>query len=476
MSHTPEQPPDTAALKIEYRSIEFVPLEERRGKTWHLGTLWFMVNAQVAAFAVGLIGPAIGGSFLTSVLGVVVGVLFGTFFMAFHSAQGPRLGLPQMIQSRAQFGYLGVLLPMTLVGLMLIGFNVFNFQLFGEIAETTGVAGSATGIVAAAVAAVLVASVGYHWIHRMERWFTYLFMVFFGVLTIGVLVRLDLPADQWSADSFSWVPFLVMFGISAGWQLAWAPYVSDYSRYLPPSVGHAAPFWWSYGGSALGAIWLMGMGSYLGAAYPDDDSLGSLQRAGDLVFPHYGTIVLLYSMLGLIAVSAVNLYTAGLTLLSMADGLHAAAPGRTGRIATTVVCGLAGMTLALFAPGDFLANFHSFLLLLLYFMIPWTAVNLVDYYLVRRGQYDVGELFRKDGIYGRWSVAGLVSYLVGFLAMIPFFSVHGLYVGAVARALGEGDLAVFVGLLVSAGCYWFMARPLRQPPRAAAPVTTGATP
>ena len=27
---------------------------------------------------------------------------------AFHSAQGPQLGLPQMIQSRAQFGYIGV--------------------------------------------------------------------------------------------------------------------------------------------------------------------------------------------------------------------------------------------------------------------------------------------------------------------------------------------------------------------------------
>ena len=34
MSHPPEQPPDSTALKIEYRSIEFVPLEERRGKTW----------------------------------------------------------------------------------------------------------------------------------------------------------------------------------------------------------------------------------------------------------------------------------------------------------------------------------------------------------------------------------------------------------------------------------------------------------
>ena len=30
--------------------------------------------------------------------------------MAFRSAQGPQLGLPQMIQSRPQFGYIGALL------------------------------------------------------------------------------------------------------------------------------------------------------------------------------------------------------------------------------------------------------------------------------------------------------------------------------------------------------------------------------
>jgi nucleobase:cation symporter-1, NCS1 family len=44
------------------------------------------------------------------VLAIVVGVLTGTLFMAFHSAQGPQLGLPQMIQSRPQFGYIGALL------------------------------------------------------------------------------------------------------------------------------------------------------------------------------------------------------------------------------------------------------------------------------------------------------------------------------------------------------------------------------
>ena len=452
-----------ASNVIETRSIDFVPLAERHGKTWHLGTLWFMVNAQVAALAVGLIGPAVGGTFLTSFAGIVAGVLFGTFFMAFHSAQGPHLGLPQMIQSRAQFGYLGVLVPMVLVVLMLVGFNVFNYQLFGEITHTTGTASTDIGIVVAAVLSVAIAVVGYHWIHTIERWLAYFFLVFFGVLTVGAVLTIDLAPAQFALAGFDWVPFLVMFGITAGWQLAWAPYVSDYSRYLRPSVGHAAPFWWSYGGSALGAIWLIGLGSFLGAGFPDAESLGSLAQAGDQIFSGYGTVVLLYSLTGLVAVSAINLYTASLTVLSMADSVRPVSRGRTGRLVTAVACGVLDLALAVFAPGDFLTNFHSFLLLLLYFMIPWTAVNLLDYYVVRRSSYDIAQLFDKDGIYGRWSAPGLVSYAVGFVAMIPFFSVPGLHVGRVAEAIGGADIAIFVGLVVSGACYLLMTRGHRSP-------------
>ena len=38
---------------VEVRSIDYVPLNERHGKLWHLGPLWFMSNAQIATLAVG---------------------------------------------------------------------------------------------------------------------------------------------------------------------------------------------------------------------------------------------------------------------------------------------------------------------------------------------------------------------------------------------------------------------------------------
>jgi hypothetical protein len=61
-----------------------------------------------------------------------IGAVIGTLFMAFHSAQGPKLGLPQMIQSRPQFGYVGALLVWAFAYLQYAGFNIFNTILAGD--------------------------------------------------------------------------------------------------------------------------------------------------------------------------------------------------------------------------------------------------------------------------------------------------------------------------------------------------------
>src|SRR6202166_3922013 len=87
-------------LMIEKRSIDYVPIAERHGKVWHLWPVWFSGDAHLATVATGVVGVALGGNLLWMALAVLFGCAFGTFFMAFHSTQGPQLGLPQMIKSR----------------------------------------------------------------------------------------------------------------------------------------------------------------------------------------------------------------------------------------------------------------------------------------------------------------------------------------------------------------------------------------
>jgi nucleobase:cation symporter-1, NCS1 family len=445
---------------VEVRSIDYVPLDERHGRVPDLGPLWFMSNAQIATLAVGLVSITSGGNVLWSLVAIVSGVLIGTFFMAFHSTQGPQLGLPQMIQSRPQFGYVGALLVWLFAYLQYAGFNVFNTILAAQAVNTTVHGGQTLWIAVVTVLAFLVALIGYDFIHRFERYLTYTFLVVFGVFTVGVLLTAHYPAGSFAAGGFSWTPFLAQFGVVAGYQISWAIYVSDYSRYLPPDVRGRETFLWTYWGSALGAIWLMCLGTILAGAFPTGstfDTVASMNMAANGIFPGFGPIVLIFSALGLVSVTALNMYGGSLTLISAIDSFRKVRPTLSARVLTIAFTAVLSLVGALLASANFLANFENFLLLVLYLFIPWTAVNLVDYFIVRRGHYAIAEIFNPRGMYGRWGWRGIVSYLVGFAAMVPFFST-GLYTGPVAEALGGADLSLFIGLPVAGGLYWLLAR------------------
>ena len=442
---------------IEVRSIDYVPLNERHGKVWSQGPLWFMSNAQIATLAVGTFSITGGGNLIWSMLAIIGGVLFGTFFMAFHSAQGPQLGLPQMIQSRPQFGYVGALLVWAFAYLQYAGFNIFNTILAGDALSSTIHGPSKMWIVVATVVAAVVALVGYDLIHGVERWLTAGFLIIFGLLTIGVCT-LPYPAGSFDLGDFKWTPFLIQFGAVAGYQISWAIYVSDYSRYLPPSVTVRLTFLWTYWGSALGAIWLMCLGAALAAwAGANFDTIASIKEAGDHVFSGFGAIALVFSTLGLISVTALNMYGGSLTLISAIDSFKKVRPTSTVRIVTIAVTAVLSLIPALLIGANFLTNFQDFLLLVLYLFIPWTAVNLVDYYVVRRGHYAIAEIFNPHGMYRRWGWRGITSYLVGFAVMLPFLSTSK-YTGFVASALNGADISMFVGLPVAGILYWVLAK------------------
>jgi NCS1 nucleoside transporter family len=445
---------------IETRSIDYVPLAERHGKVWHLWPVWFSGDAHLATLAVGVVGITLGGNLLWTAIAVILGCLLGTFFMAFHSTQGPQLGLPQMIQSRPQFGYTGALLVWGVALVAYIGYNAFNqvlaaqaiHQLAPAISATSG-----TAMVLFALVALALAVVGYDKIHLAQRGFAYVMIVILTVFSVAALFVLRLPAAQWQAAGFRAVPFLAQLFAAASYQLSWSIYVSDYSRYLPRDVGVRESFWWTYLGAFIGGAWMMLVGSIAAAAAPKLDVAAAMERAADAVIPGLGKILLFAALLGLITISSLNYYGASLTLLSVADTVKPLKCTAGKRIASLLVAFLASCIIAVSSSGDFVNRFEDLLALLLYLFTPWTAINLVDFYVVRRGHYSIREIFNPAGMYGRWNWRGLTAYLIGFIVMIPFFSTT-LYTGPVSRALGGADIAMLVGLPVSAGIYLLTCR------------------
>src|SRR5579875_2114598 len=117
-------------MKVEQRSIDYIPDSERHGKARSLFNIWFSGNMQLTPVITGAVAISLGLNVFWALVAVVLGNLIGGTFMATHSAQGPKLGIPQMIQSRAQFGVIGAILPLILVMVMYVG-SVYYSGLLG---------------------------------------------------------------------------------------------------------------------------------------------------------------------------------------------------------------------------------------------------------------------------------------------------------------------------------------------------------
>jgi purine-cytosine permease-like protein len=459
---------------IEKRSIDWVPHDERHGHAWHLGGVWFSGNAELTTTATGVlaiyIAATAGGDLIWTLIAMLIGTLFGTFFTAFHSAQGPQLGLPQMIQSRAQFGYLGVaIVVLPAMVFNYAGYNVFNGLLAAQsMNNVIHPISTNVGLVIVAVVGFAAALWGYDLIHLSQRWLTYAFIVFFGVYTIGVLVTIGFPAGAWDLGNFKTTPFFAAFALVVSYQIGWAPYVSDYSRYLPANVPTKHTFMWTYWGLVIGGYWMFALGaiaaSPVAANYPS--TVDVIRTTGDAVFNGLGATVLLLSVPALIMIVAMNMYGGALILITMADSFKPIKPALWHRVAGIAFITIAALMGSFYSNSnaDFLGYYNNLIVILLYLFTPWTAVNLVDYFLVRKGHYAIREIFKPRGLYGQWGWRGISGYAAGFVAMIPFMVVgtpdtkFEWWIGPIARDLSFTDLSIFIGLPVSSIVYMLLAR------------------
>ncbi|HTQ72178.1 MAG TPA: cytosine permease [Acidocella sp.] len=443
--------------RVEQHTIYQIPLDQRHGTWKDLFTIWFGSNIMMLTIVTGALATSVFKlDFMSSCLSIIVGNMIGAIFMALHAAQGPRLGVPQMVQTRGQFGTIGAVLVVAIVIIMYVGFLASNIVLGGQSLHTiaSGINEQAL-IIFIAIVSVIATIFGHDLIHAYARVLTWAsglaLVVSFGWI---VLVH-GLPGHFMAMNSFSAASFFSMVSVGALWQIAYAPYVSDYSRYMPHDTGAKQAFWASYWGCSLGSIFPMILGALLGLVAANGDPVGGLTAfTGGAALP----IVIIFSV-GIAGTNAMNLYCGVLSAITL---IHTFVPGwkarATSRAVTAIAITLIGLAIALFAAGNFLTNYTNFILLLLYVLVPWTAINLVDFYLVRHGDYDVSAFFTAEGgVYGRFNKSAIFCYILGILIQLPFVST-ALYTGPIAKALNGVDLSWIVGLAVISPVYYAMAR------------------
>lgn len=450
------------ATKLELSTIQPIPLDQRHGTSRDLFTVWFGSNLMLLTVVTG--GLAVTEfklPFVWAVVGLTLGNLIGAIFMALHAAQGPTLGVPQMVQTRGQFGSYGSLLVVGIVVVMYLGFLASNLVLGGEaLASIAPGVGDVPGIALVGVLSVIAAIFGYDLIHAYSRAMTYVAGAVLVFAACWIFWVHGVPADFLSHNEFSVAGFLGAVSIAALWQIAYAPYVSDYSRYMPKDTGVRPAFWASYWGCSLGSLLPMVLGAIVGLSMPGH---GGLVAGLAAVTGSIGPLVIVVLAVGVAAANAMSLYCCALSTLTFGQTLLPSwSPGAAARSVVVATLFALSVVAALLGKDSFVVNYEDFILLLLYVLVPWTAINLVDYYILRHGQYDVASFLRSDGgIYGRVNWVAVGCYLIGIAVQLPFVATP-LYTGPVARALGGADLSWVVGLAVTAPVYGWLARRFQQ--------------
>ncbi|MBW0445703.1 purine-cytosine permease family protein [Paraburkholderia phenoliruptrix] len=446
---------NTAPL-IEKHTIGYVPPEDRHGKVRDLFTLWFGGNIAPLPIVTGALGVQIFHlNLLWGIVAIVVGQLVGGVLMALHSAQGPQMGIPQMIQSRAQFGSWGALLVTVIAGVMYVGFFASNIVLAGKSLHgiENGVSVPA-GIVIGALGSGLIGIIGYRFIHILNRIGTWVLGIGICVGFVYILTHVATD-DFFTRGGFNIAGWLATVSLSALWQIAFAPYVSDYSRYLPENVRVSSTFWATYLGCTIGSTLAFVFGAVAVLALPPGaDAMDAVKTAtGPL-----GSLMLVLFLLSVISHNALNLYGAVLAVItSLQTFAYRWTPTARARAVLSIVILLACCYFAIGASTNFVGNLVDLVLALLVVLVPWTAINLIDFYVIHKGRYDIGSIFKVDGgIYGRFNPQALIAYAIGILVQIPFMNTP-MYAGPVPKYLDGADLSWVIGLVLTSPLYYWLA-------------------
>ncbi|MDQ2826345.1 MAG: cytosine permease, partial [Actinomycetota bacterium] len=416
----------------------------------------------------GALAVVFGADALWAIIGLLIGNIVGGAVMALHSAQGPRLGLPQMISSRAQFGVFGAVLPLVLVVLLYLGFAATGTVLAGQaVNQIVGVDTPLVGIVIFGLLTFVVATLGYRYIHILGRVATVTGVLGFTYLAVKLLTSYDL-SSLLGQKPFTIASSLPAISLSAGWQLTYGPYVADYSRYLPRNTKQSTTFHSTLWGSVLGSQWSMTFGALV-AAIPAGAGLGFLDNQVEFIGGLSGTgavaiAIYLVIVIGKLTVNCLNAYGGFMTMLTSVTAFsRAQRVSAWVRVAYIALFLAVSLVIALAASADFLSHFKNFVLLLLMVFIPWSSINLIDYYLVSRERIDIPALYDPAGRYGRWNTTALASYAIGIVVQIPFLA-QTLYTGPITDLLGGADISWIVGLVVTSAVYYPWARRTARPP------------
>jgi nucleobase:cation symporter-1, NCS1 family len=448
---------------LELNGINFISESERGGRARSLFWPWAAANVSFLALSYGSFFLGFGISFWQATVAAVIGTVGSFFLVGISSLAGKRANAPTMTLSRAAFGVKGNKIPGFLSYLIFVGWETVLVSLATLATETVfnrvgGIDGDLAKILGFLIAGGLTifgGVLGFKVIMRLHIYLTITTVV----LTLGY-IALTIDSVDWSAVSA--IPagtaagFIgaLIFGIT-GIGLGWVGSAADYSRYLPRTVSGKAVVGWTVFGAAIVPITLVIYGSLLAGSSKELSDLVASDPIGALttLLPTWYLIPFAFvAVLGLIGGAILNLYSSGLTLVSIGLPVkrHVAA-AIDGAIMTV------GTIYLVWFAKDFFVPFQGFLITLGVPVAAWSAIFVAD--VLMRRSYAEADLFSVNGRYGAWNFKsiGLVAFgaVIGWglvtNSLAGWLSWQGYLLGPIGGRDGQwayANLGVIAALII----------------------------
>lgn len=490
-------PPDIADSPLFNADLAPVPASRRTWSTYNFAALWISMAHCIPTYmlAGGLI--AVGMNWWQALLTIGLGNIIVLAPILLNAHPGTRYGIPFPVLARASFGTSGANIPAVLRAIVACGW--FGIQTFigGEavktfieaIAPSFGQLASGVTILGLSIPSAITFAI---------FWALNIFIIYRGMNAVRVF-------ENWAAPLV-----LVMAAVLMFWAIARAGGVGPMLDH-PSKFNTVGEFWTVFVPSLTGMI---GFWATLSLNIPDFTRYGRGQReqmlGQTLGLP---TTMVLFSAMGVVITSATQAILTGVDVSKLWDPvfilaqLTSAVPpaGHTApliasdgtRLLVAIVAlfgvGVATVSVNIAAnvvsPANDFANLAPRLIsfqtgglitgILGILIMPWkllssaqayifnwligysallgpiAGIMIVDYWLLKKTELDVSELYRPGGKYKGTNPVAVVALIVGVLPNVPGFLKAA---GISDRAPNFFDdlyvYAWFTGFLIAGGLYY----------------------
>lgn len=405
-------------MKLELNGTNVISESERSGKAASLFWPWCGANVSLLALSYGSFFLGFGISFWQASAAAFIGTVLSFLLVGFSSLAGKRSNAPTMVLSRAAFGIRGNLLPGLLSYLVFVGWETVLVSLatlatgtiFVRLGHIDQDLAMVFGFLIAVSLTIYGGVLGHGVIMRLQKYLT----IVTAAATV-LYIALTLKEVNWSAVSMipsgNFQAFIgaFIFGVT-GIGLGWVNSAADYSRYLPRTTSSRSVVGWTVLGASIVPIILVIYGALLAgsdAKLGDAIAMDPIGALTTLLPSWYLAIFALIAILGLVGGAILDLYSSGLTLISIGLPIkrHIAAAIDGGIM-------LVGTIYIVWIAENFFFPFQGFLITLGVPIAAWSAIFVTDV-LMRKKPYSEKDLYDLTGKYGLWNTRTLTVMLFG---------------------------------------------------------------